>query len=193
MTRLYISPNDQLAMFRGAKPPPESHANRGMAFEAALATMHEVYRRRGDAVINKQQIRTRVVGDGKFARVEGKATVDYEGTLKGGRHVAFDAKDCANKRIDLSRLTDDQLGYLMDVHNAGAVAFVLARFERRDVYAIPVTAWRWAEEARRVGKPITADGWQATGKASINVDELPERWRVEGYDWETRIREEARV
>ena len=71
----------------------------------------------------------------------------------------------------------------------GGCAFILARFGRRDMYAIPVVAWRLAIEARRMGHPVESEGlgWEATGKASINVKELPDKWRVERADWAKTI------
>ena len=30
---------------------------------------------------------------------------------------------------------------------------------------------------------MTVDGWRPSGKAHIKRTELPEEWRVDGYDW----------
>lgn len=167
----------------------ESHANRGMDFEKAIARQHEEYLRKGIAVMDKEYVPSVLVRDGRWARVIGRSTVDYTGILCGGLGVAFDAKDCAGKRIELSRLQTHQLAHLENKARMGGCAFILARFERREVYAIPVAAWRLAIEAHRAGtnKEDQGLGWEATGKASINVQELPDRWRVNGVDWAKTI------
>ena len=181
----------QTTMFRGAQAgAADNHANRGMAFEEQLKWQHALYQSRGIAMMDKQYIPTLPVKDGKWAKVIGKSTVDFAGELRGGQHVAFDAKDCAGKRIELSRLAPHQLKHLEEIEALGGLAFVLVRFERREVYMVPVEAWKWAVEAHRAGHEVLAKrlGWTATGKASINVKELPAEWRVDGYDWAQTLR-----
>lgn len=181
----------QTTMFRGAHAgAADNHANRGMAFEEQLKWQHALYQSRGVAKIDKQYIPSLPVKDGKWAKVIGKSTVDFVGEMRGGQHVAFDAKDCAGKRIELSRLAPHQLKHLEEIEALGGLAFVLVRFERREVYMVPVEAWKWAVEAHRAGHEVLAKrlGWTATGKASINVKELPAEWRVDGYDWAQTLR-----
>ena len=64
------------------------------------------------------------------------------------------------------------------------------RFERARVYAIPVKAWRWADEAHRAGRAVYVEeiGWTATGKASVNEKEMKPEWRVNGTDWAETVR-----
>lgn len=190
MNDLYRGKGGQLAMFAGAKGITKSHANRGMAFEEQLKWQHALYLRQGIAKMDKQYIPSLPVKDGKWAKVIGKSTVDFSGELRGGQHVAFDAKDCAGKRIELDRLQTHQLQHLEEIDALGGLAFVLVRFERRTVYMIPVEAWRWAVEAHRAGHEVCVEsiGWTATGKASINMKELPAEWRADGYDWAAVLR-----
>lgn len=181
----------QTSMFQGARAgAADNHANRGMAFEEQLKWQHALYQRQGIAKIDKQYIPSLPVKDGKWARVIGKSTVDFVGEMRGGQHVAFDAKDCAGKRIELDRLQTHQMQHLEEIRALGGLAFVLVRFERRMVYIVPVEAWRWAHEAHRAGHEVYVKDvdWTATGKASINVKDLPERWKVEGYDWAQAVR-----
>ena len=182
----------QTSMFEGARSgAADNHANRGMAFEEQLKWQHALYQKRGIAKMDKQYIPSLPVKDGKWAKVIGKSTVDFAGVLNGGRHVAFDAKDCAEKRIALDRLQPHQIEHLEEISLHGALAFVLVRFERQRVWMVPVEAWRWAVEAHRAGHEVWVDGlrWMATGKASINEKELKPEWRVEGYDWAGRVKE----
>ena len=189
MTRLYTVRGGQVAMWAGAKAAPASHANRGMDLEKALAIVHDHYARTGEAFVGKQHIPTQIVKGGQWAKVIGKSTVDYVGLMRGGRFVAFDAKECREQRIELSRLQEHQYEYLKEVERLGGAAFVLVRFVLRDklpqVYAVPFEAWRWAVEAHGAGQKVLAEklGWWATGKASINVKEMKSEWTVDGVDW----------
>ena len=180
----------QTSPFNERRALGESHANRGMAFEDQLKWQHALYQRQGIAKMDKQYIPSLPVKDGKWAKVIGKSTVDFVGEMRGGQYAAFDAKDCTGKRIELSRLADHQLRHLEEAREMGGLAFVLVRFERREVYMIPVEAWKWAVEAHRAGHAVYVEAlnWTATGKASINMKELPAEWRVDGYDWASAVR-----
>ena len=180
----------QTAMFEGVHAPGESHAGRGMGFECDLNEMHAEYEQTKRAQVHKQFLPTQPVRDGRWARVIGRSTVDYVGQLAGGRFVAFDAKDCAGRRIDLGRLQPHQLTFLNVVDAIGGTGFVLVRFERARVYIVPIRAWRRADEAHRAGHSIYVEelDWTATGKNSINEKEMKDEWRVEGCDWEKVVR-----
>ena len=183
----------QTSMFKGAKAPGESHANRGMGLEDAIKWQHAMYERQGIAKMDKQYIPSLPVKDGKWAKVIGKSTVDFSGELAGGQHVAFDAKDCAGKRIELDRLKPHQYEHLLGIDALGGLAFVLVRFERRRAYRVPVEAWKWATEAHRAAHEVYVESlnWTATGKASISEGDLPEKWRIEGVDWAGRRTSES--
>lgn len=194
MTRIYSTATEQLALFPRAKAGAvDGHKNRGMGLEKALAQMHAVYAASGKAQINKQYLPTQPVKDGQWAKVIGRSTVDYTGVMAGGRMVAFDAKDCAGDKIELSRLQEHQREYLEEVDALGGWAFVLVRFGRGTVYRIPIMAWshaivaKCAPEARR----LALDGWTPSGRAHIKAAELPEKWRIEGCDW--YVEEELQV
>jgi histidinol-phosphatase (PHP family) len=100
-----------------------------MDLEKALETVHEYYARTGEAFVGKQHIPTQIVKGGQWAKVIGKSTVDYVGLMRGGRFVAFDAKDCREPRIELSRLQEqygDKItilkGIELDSHSDPAIA-----------------------------------------------------------------------
>lgn len=181
----------QTSIFGERRRVGESHANRGMAFEAALNWQHAQYEAQKVAQVHKEYLPTLPVKDAKWAKVVGKSTVDYVGQLSGGRFVAFDAKDCAGKRVDLERLQPHQLRYLEIAEALGGLGFVLVRFERARVYVIPVKAWKWAEEAHRAGHEVYVEelDWRATGKASINEKEMKAEWAVKDTDWARTVRE----
>lgn len=55
-----------------------------------------------------------------------KSTVDFIGLLKGGRYIAFDAKETKVKtRLDLSNIHQHQLTFLTLVQNLGGICFFL--------------------------------------------------------------------
>lgn len=180
----------QTSLFNERRSLGESHANRGMAFETALNWQHAQYEAQKVAQVHKEYLPTQPVKDAKWAKVIGKATVDYVGQLAGGRFVAFDAKDNAGKRIELDRLQAHQLRFLEITEALGGLGFVLVRFERARVYVVPVKAWKWACEAHRAGHEVYVEeiDWTATGKASINEKEMKAEWMVDGTDWATTMR-----
>lgn len=182
MTRIYTAPKGQTDS--RAKRGGESLANRGMEFEHELMAMHGLYNRRGLARIEKNFCPTQPLKDARFARIIGRAIVDFTGITSGGRFVAFDAKDCAESRITLDRLQAHQAEYLMDVFTLGGSAFVLARFRRRDVYKIPIDVWTDAEMYHKWGVIIErADGWRPKNRASLSVADMKPEWAVNGVDW----------
>lgn len=180
----------QTSIFGDKRRVGESHANRGMAFEAALNWQHAQYEEQGAAQVHKQYLPTLPVKDAKWAKIIGKSTVDYVGQLAGGRFVAFDAKDCKDKAIELRKLQEHQLKFLTRADALGGLAFVLVRFERARAYIVPALAWKWAEEAHRAGHAVYVEeiGWTATGKASVNEKEMKPEWRVNGTDWAETVR-----
>lgn len=174
-----------MTRFTDARYGRDTHANRGMEFEAALNHIHEIYLAQGKALIAKNYVRATIIGDGKLARVDGTAIVDYSGLIRGGRFIAFDAKDNAGPSIRLDRLQPHQAEYLWKATQLGGFGFVLARFNRFECYAIPISAWAAAVTAHKYGPPALdlRTNFHPTGKASINESELPPEWAVDGYDW----------
>lgn len=132
----------QTSLFPEARQRPvDNYANRGLSLERALERQHEEYRAQGKALITRQYDPS-VVVDFPLARIIGRAAVDYVGVLSDGRCVAFDAKDCAGKRLELSRLQPHQAAYLAGVQCMGGLAGILARFERARVYWCPMSFGR---------------------------------------------------
>lgn len=177
----------QTALFEDMRAAPaDNRARRGMSLENRLAAVHERYAAAGLARMDKQYPRSVPVNDGRWAKIIGRSTVDYVGVLRGGRMAAFDAKDCQGDKIELSRLQEHQRLYLDEVQALGGLAFVLVRFGCGAVARIPIKAWDYALMAKcapETADTMTVDGWQPSGKAHIKRTELPEEWRVEGYDW----------
>ena len=180
MTRIYTAPRGQTL----PRAQGESKANRGMEFEHELMVMHALYDKRGLARVEKNFCPTQPLKDARFARIIGKAIVDFTGVTAGGRFVAFDAKDCVESRIELNRLAEHQAEYLMDVFALGGSAFVLVRFRRRDVYKVPIDVWTDAELYHKWGTiHERVDGWRPKNRASLSVTDMKPEWAVQGVDW----------
>lgn len=166
----------QTSLFPEARQRPvDNYANRGLSLERALERQHEEYREQGKALITRQYDPSVVV---KFplARIIGRAVVDYVGVLADGRCVAFDAKDCAGKRLELNRLQPHQAAYLASVQRMGGLAGVMTRFERARVYWVPYELW-----AAQNGLCAAREGIK--GRKSIAEKDLGEELMVDGYDW----------
>ena len=166
----------QTSLFPEARQRPvDNYANRGLSLERALERQHEEYRAQSKALITRQYDPSVVV---KFplARIIGRAVVDYVGVLADGRCVAFDAKDCAGKRMELSRLQPHQAAYLASVQCMGGLAGVLTRFEHARVYWVPYELW-----AAQSGLCAAEEGIK--GRKSIAEKDLGEELMVDGYDW----------
>lgn len=181
MTRLMP---EQIGFIPGAKRPDIEHANRGMGLEKQIIAINDLYKLLGVAWVDKTNVKTTVIGNG-FARVDGKGPVDFLGTMApNGRTVAFDCKDCAERRINLDRLEPHQLEQLERIHAIGGKAFILVRFVYSDVFAVPVDYWTSAEMYRTYGKPIElVDGWKPKNAASICETDMKPEWAVRDYDY----------
>ena len=174
----------QTRFFEGVKQAPaDNYSNRGMALEHALNDMHGVYAAMGRALITHQYPAFQRVNAQGEGRVVGKSTVDYEGVVNGGLHIAFDAKTTVETSIQLSRLQVHQLQYLIDVERMGGIAFVLVQFEHRRCYRVPALAWKSAVDACNGCLYDVYHGWHPSGKASLKESELPKSWAVYGVDW----------
>ena len=170
--------NKQMSLFPARQQPADGYRNRGLSLERALERQHEEYSAADRALIVRQYDPS-VVCKFPLARIIGQAAVDYIGVLADGRVVAFDAKDCADKRLPLSRLQPHQAACLAQIEQLGGLAGVLTRFERRRVYWVPYAAW-----AAQMGLREAMEGFTPRpGKKSISEDELPVGWLCGGCDW----------
>lgn len=114
-----------------------SYANRGMITEEIVEISCNQYQDRNLAVIRKVPTPVKVLSN-KGGRVTGfyekKSTVDFEGTLKGGRSVAFEAKQTKGISLSLNNISKHQIDYMKDVVKMDGIAFVLICFSELDKY-----------------------------------------------------------
>lgn len=74
------------------------------------------------------------------------AQPDFQGTLRGGRSIVFEAKYTEADKIEYSRLTEEQRDRLEAHSRLGAAAFVMVSIEMTDFYRVPWGVWRDMQE-----------------------------------------------
>jgi penicillin-binding protein-related factor A (putative recombinase) len=119
----------------------------GAAFEKRLGMQINLLRRTRKAAIRRVKPPMSIVGkqhNGVFpCRHSGEHTVDYEGTLAGGRAVYFDAKSSSGKvSFSFSGVRDSQIDYLAEHARMGALCFLVVERtispRERAEYVLPV-------------------------------------------------------
>lgn len=119
---------------------------RGKKFEQAIDNSLLIYQQQGFASIEKTPEPMRVLenlGMGKFLAIfTKKAQPDYEGTVKGGRSVKFEAKYTSTDRMTQSVVRGHQTEHLEIHHKLGAHCFVVIGFSSGNVYRLPWEVWR---------------------------------------------------
>lgn len=127
----------------------ESHAHRGMGFEAMLNRAHVLYERTGHAKVEKIEVGFRQAGSETF-RI--KTPFDYYGTLAGGTALYFDAKSFDGGSAALSDLArkPHQLEALVAHERMGALAGLMihSRQANRVYWLGALKARELADKAR---------------------------------------------
>ena len=119
---------------------------KGLSFEDTISSSCLTYFRNGIAKIEKQQEPMKIIrpmgSPGQFlACFTQRSGVDYKGTLKGGRAVAFEAKHTDTEKMEFKRLQTWQYDYLKEHSDLGAITFVLLSFKMQNFYRIPIGVW----------------------------------------------------
>ena len=119
-----------------------SMANKGAGFEQEVKYANEAYKRRGLALIQKISTPWKVIRSGKkiiSAFPEGKSTLDFRGTIKGGVSISFDCKESENKKgLTLKYIEPHQIDYIRNALVMGEVSFILCYMKAYDKrYLIP--------------------------------------------------------
>lgn len=123
----------------------------GAYFEKMLGQLFARMDEADLAKISKIPEPLRVVGPGEKGvfnaiYIRGAATVDYQGTLIGGRAVYLEAKYTRAEQMEQARIADRQ-AEAMDAHAAlGASCGVLVTFSLARCGLVPWAAWRRMKE-----------------------------------------------
>ena len=133
----------------------------GKNFEKMIEIACYYYRDNGLADIVKVDEPFRVLklyGKGQFkGQFTNKANPDFEGTLKGGHSICFEAKYTSQKRMDKSVISEKQEEVLNYKSALGAVVGVCVGIGQR-YFFVPWEVWENMEEIY--------------GKRSVSVDDL---------------------
>ncbi len=117
----------------------------GQIFERCIMAACRTYAEQGRAKIEKVPEPFRVTKkyyDGTFTgRFTALAQPDFQGTLKGGQSIVFEAKYTTTDRIKRSVLSDTQMQALDYHHQLGAKAGVCVGIGDNNFF-IPWEAWR---------------------------------------------------
>lgn len=144
------------------------HANLGKSFEAMLERAHALYAHAGSASVDRNPNEWQPASEGRAmtfppamrARtgtgrwiVMARSNIDYSGNVRGGRAVAFDAKETAKKSIPLDSFTPHQVERLCAKERAGALAGFLVHFsESGEVYWVRASQVRGSQDLVRFAK-----------------------------------------
>lgn len=145
-----------------ARPKRKRRTDRqGRAWEMRLEQWHRQYREAGDADVTKNNVPTKVV-KGRLIR-SGKADVDYDGTLPGGRSVRFDAKEVTEGGyldISLAHFPRHQREALARHHALGAVCFLAVWFREQGAEGYRLYPWATVDTVLKDG---INELWQGDG------------------------------
>ncbi len=141
----------------------------GKNFEKQIEAICQMYQLEKIAIIEKTpepMSILRHIEKGHFETVFTKsAQPDFKGTLKGGRTIVFDAKFTESDKVTYQALSDYQRQTLLEYHELGALAFVLAGFADGAMYRIKIQDWVHMKEQ--------------FGRKYMKQEELEDRaWRV---------------
>ena len=134
-------------------------ANLGKAFEEEVKLANNTYLQRGIALVQKISTPWVVIRRGKqivSAFPEGKSTLDFRGTVKGGMSISFDCKETEDERgLPLKHIQPHQIEYMRQALSIGEESFILCYMKSQDKrYRItgPVVAEHWDKWQTNKGK-----------------------------------------
>lgn len=118
---------------------------RGLSFEKYIEGACEYYKNRGIAKVDKMPEPFRVKrknNDGSFyGYFTSHAEPDFQGTLKGGRSIVFEAKYTRTDKMQRKVLTKEQMESLNYHMELGALSAVCIGI-KDDFFFIPWEVWR---------------------------------------------------
>jgi recombination protein U len=137
-------------------------ANKGMLFEEEVKIANAGYKNRGIAFIQKISTPWKVVRRGKqivSAFPEGKSTLDFRGTVKGGLSISFDCKEVAKEErgLPLKYIEPHQIEYMRTAITMNETTFILCFMKIHDTrYLIQgekvISYWnRWQQNKGKRG------------------------------------------
>lgn len=147
------------------KKPKSNLANRGKRLEQLAEAACRYYYLRNHAAIDKIPTPMKIVYiNGQRTPVfDKKSTVDFVGTIAGGRSIAFDCKstELETRYPLMDKVEEHQWLYLLTVYELGGLAFLLIEFTAHNqIFYLSIDeALKWrriAEEGGRKSIPYEA-------------------------------------
>lgn len=144
----------------------------GKNFEKFISMACDYYRDKGLADISKIDEPFRVVKLKEAGRFEGRFTAhanpDFEGTLKGGRSICFEAKYTTTDKLKQSIVSDKQAEVLDFKHRLGALVGICAGIGTK-YYFIPWEVWSNMKEryGRKYVKEEDIDSFQVPFRQGV--------------------------
>ena len=139
-------------------------ANKGKSLEDLLSYQNNQYKSMGIANIQKISTPWTVIRMGKkivSAFPQGKSTLDFRGTVRGGIPISFDAKESQNEKgLPLDHIQEHQIEYIRFALPLGEVSFVICEIKpMQKIYLIRgedvISFWdRWKANRRKRGYNI---------------------------------------
>lgn len=136
-------------------------ANKGRAFEEEVIRANTYYKNKGQALVQKISTPWNVVRRGNKiinAFPQGKSTLDFRGTVKGGLSISFDCKECEEEKgLPLKHIQEHQIEYIRNALEIGEISFILCSMKKlKKVFFISgeivIEYWdRWKENKGRRG------------------------------------------
>lgn len=142
-------------------PKNLSMANKGRKFEEEVIRANTYYKNKGQALIQKISTPWNIVRVGKrivSAFPDGKSTLDFRGTVKGGLSISFDCKESEDERgLPLKHIEEHQIEYIRFALEMNETSFILCSMKKlKKIFYIPgdkvIEYWdRWGENKGRRG------------------------------------------
>ena len=140
--------------------------------ESALNKQNLILRKKDEALIVKKEVPLQVTERGIVATM---STVDYTGLVKGGKFIAFEAKETQSKTsIPLSNIKQHQLNYLELVKSLGGIVFFVIHFKKvsEEIYIVPIT--------------LISRYFYNENRKSIPISEFKDEWKTNINDYLTK-------
>ncbi len=126
----------------------------GAMFENLIERSCNYYRTKGIAHIQKTPEPFRMIRKGRNGQVVGfyekQAQPDFQGTLKNGQSIVFEAKHTDSTNLPFERISRVQSHELDRHSNLGAKCYVIASFKFEQFYLIGWDDWKHLKKT--VGK-----------------------------------------
>jgi recombination protein U len=158
------------------------YANRGKSLEYLTEWACSYYKKRDIAVINKIPTPFKIIGRFKnfyFGHYDKKSTVDFEGILKTGQHIAFDCKQTKGNRFSLDNVKQHQFDYLKSIQKLNGLSFLLIEFTDINKYIrlhyTDLDCFWGMQSNKRGTKSITFEAlskFQLTQNTKVTIDFL---------------------